>query len=185
MNRKHRPRRSSETVVLPRRMTDVLSRTRFDMSRALTAKNWAALKTAAQTCLECAAKLECERWIANHQQGESNAVPRFCRNAHFIRSNAPRPIRPSMRGAPLARTVLEAAPFEPALIEVLVRAFEQAWLQIRPTVEPKRIEDTWLSLAHAIVTHAGAGEFDCDALTVAAIAAVQRHPPQARTEGPD
>ena len=185
VNRKHRPRRSSELVFLPWRMTDMLSRTRFDMSRALTVKNWGALKTAAQTCMDCAAKTDCERWIANHQQGEDNAVPSFCRNAHFIGSNGPRPIRPSLRGATEARTLLEAAPFQPALIKVLVRALEEAWLKIRTTVEPERIDDTWLSLAQAIVAHAGADEFDCDRLTVAAIAAVQRHPPQARTEGPD
>ena len=185
MNKKHRPRRLTDIVFLPWRMTDVLSRTRFDMRRALTAKNWGALKTAAQTCVDCAAKSECERWIANHEQGESNAVPSFCRNAHFIHANGPRPIRPVMRGATIARALLEAAPFEPARIEVLVRALNEAWLKIRTTVEPERIDDTWLSLAHAIVAHAGAGEFDGDTLTIAAIAAVQQHPPQARTEGPD
>ena len=38
-----------------------------------------------------------ERWIAKHQQGESNPVPSFCPNAPFIGSNGPRRARDALQ----------------------------------------------------------------------------------------
>jgi hypothetical protein len=163
-------------------MTDMLSRTRFDMSRALKAENWEAFKTAAKTCVGCAAQTECAQWIAQHPQGEGNPVPSFCPNARFIRSNRPCRGLPPMQGAKEAQKLLEAAPFDPAIIKVLMRALEDAWLRLETATEPERLDDTWLSLAHAIVAHAATGEIDGEALTVAAVAAVQKHPLQGRTQ---
>jgi hypothetical protein len=180
-NHKGRPPRSTEVMVLPWRMTDMLSRTRFDMSRALKGEHWEALKTAAERCVRCAAQTRCEQWIAQHQQGEGNPVPSFCPNAHFIRSNRPCAL-PPMQGAKAAQKLLEAAPFDPATIKVLLRALEDAWLRLGTTTEPETLDDTWLSLAHAIVAHTVTGGIDGETLTVAAIAAVQKHPLQGRTQ---
>lgn len=182
-NEKGRPARSTEVMFLPWRMTDVLSRTRFDMNRALQSRHWEALKTAAQTCVRCPAETECERWIAKHRQGENNPVPSFCPNAPFIRSHGRRPAFPPVRGAMEAQKLLEAAPFDPATNKLLLRALEEAWARLESTIEPERID--WLSLAHAIVTHAGAGAIDCETLKVAAIEAAQKHLPQARTGNPN
>ena len=87
-----------------------------------------------------------------------------------------------MQGAKEAQKLLEAAPFDPAIIKVLMRALEDAWLRLETATEPERLDDTWLSLAHAIVAHAATGEIDGEALTVAAVAAVQKHPLQGRTQ---
>jgi hypothetical protein len=184
-NKKGRPARSTEVMLLPWRMTDVLSRTRFDINRALQNRHWEALKTATQTCVRCAAETECERWIAKHRQGESNPVPSFCPNAQFIRANGSRRALPPVRGAMEAHKLLEAAPFDPATIKLLLRALEEAWARLESTIKPESIDDTWLSLAHAIVAHAGAGEIDCETLKVAAVEAVQKHLPQARTGAPN
>jgi hypothetical protein len=54
-----------------------------------------------------------------------------------------------------ARKLLDAAPFEPETVEVLKQAFDAAWASIAPSLGPDRIDDTRLSLAHAIVAHAG------------------------------
>jgi len=97
-NKQGRSRRSTEVIFLPRRMTDMLSRTRFDMSRALQGKNWEAFKTAAKTCVHCSAQGECEQWIATHPQGEENPVPGFCPNAHYMASHAPRRVPAAMPG---------------------------------------------------------------------------------------
>src|SRR5262245_2122256 len=184
-NKKGRPARSTEVMFLPWRMTDVLSRTRFDISRALQSRHWEALKTAAQTCVRCPAETECERWIAKHRQGESNPVPSFCLNTPFIRSHGRRTALPPVRGAMEAHKLLEAAPFDPATIKLLLRVLEEAWARLESIIEPDRIDDTWLSLAHAIVAHAGAGEIDCETLKAAAIEAAQKHLPQARTDDPN
>jgi uncharacterized protein DUF6455 len=72
-NNKGRAKRSS-VMFLPWRMTDILSRTQFDIHRALQSQNLGAFKTAAETCSRCSATTECERWIAKHRQGESNPV---------------------------------------------------------------------------------------------------------------
>ena len=151
-NTKGRGARSIEVMVLPWRMTDMLSRTRFDMSRALKGEHLEALKTAAKRCVRCAAQTRCEQWIAQHQRGEGNPVPSFCPNAHFIRSNRPCSALPPMQGAKAAQKLLEAAPFDPATIKVLMRALEDAWIRLETTTEPETPDDTWLSLAHAIVS---------------------------------
>lgn len=78
-----------------------------------------------------------------------------------------------------ARKLLEVAPFGPDTLKVLKRAFDEAWASIGPTIPPDRVDDTRLSLAHAIVAHAGVGDSDCETLKAAAMEAVQKHPPQA------
>jgi len=77
-----------------------------------------------------------------------------------------------------AQKLLEAAPFDPETVNVLKRAFEDAWASIGPTVAPDWIADVKISLAHAIVAHAGAGKIDCERLKSAALEAVQKHPPR-------
>jgi hypothetical protein len=80
-----------------------------------------------------------------------------------------------------ASKLLDAAPFEPNTVKVLKRAFDEAWARIAPTIVPDRVDDTRLSLAHAIVAHAGMGDWDCESLKVAALDAVQKHPPRLPT----
>jgi hypothetical protein len=80
-----------------------------------------------------------------------------------------------------ASKLLDAAPFEPDTVKVLKQAFDEAWVRIAPSIVPDRIDDTRLSLAHAIVAHAGTGECDCESLKAAALDAVQKHPPRLRT----
>jgi len=81
-----------------------------------------------------------------------------------------------------ARKLLDAAPFEPDTVKVLKQALDEAWARIAPTIEPDRVDDTRLSLAHAIVAHAGTGDCDCESLMAAALDAVQKHPPRVPTE---
>jgi hypothetical protein len=76
-----------------------------------------------------------------------------------------------------ARKLLNAAPYDPETVEVLKLALDKAWASIASTTTPGLIENTRLSLAHAIVAHARLGEIDLDALIAAALKAVQRHPP--------
>ena len=85
--KKNRPARSADVTSLPPLMTDMLSRTRFDMRHALNENNREALKTAAERCARCSVQAECQQWIAHHQEGENNPVPSFCPNAPYIRSN--------------------------------------------------------------------------------------------------
>jgi len=77
-----------------------------------------------------------------------------------------------------AQRLLEVAPFGPETVKVLKRALDEAWASISPTIPPDRVDDTRLSLAHAIVAHAGSGDSDCETLKAAALEAVQKHPPQ-------
>ena len=77
-----------------------------------------------------------------------------------------------------ARKLLDAAPFEPETVKVLKQAFDAAWASIAPSIGRDRIDDTRLSLAHAIVAHAGAADWDAESLKQAALAAVQKHPPR-------
>ena len=46
------------------------------------------------------------------------------------------------------------------------------------TIAPDLVENTRLSLAHAIVAHAGLGDNDRETLKAAALDALQKHPPQ-------
>jgi hypothetical protein len=78
-----------------------------------------------------------------------------------------------------ASKLLDAAPFEPETVKVLKQAFDEAWARIAPSIVPDRVDDTRLSLAHAIVAHAGTG--DCETLKAAALDAVQKHPPRLPT----
>jgi len=77
-----------------------------------------------------------------------------------------------------AQKLLEAAPFDRETVKVLKRAFDEAWASIGPAVAPDWIADIRMSLAHAIIAHAGAGEIDCEILKITALEAVQKHPPQ-------
>ena len=77
-----------------------------------------------------------------------------------------------------ARKLLDAAPFEPETVKVLKQAFDDAWARIAASIVPDRVDDTQLSLAHAIVAHAGTGDCDRESLMAAALDAVQRHPPR-------
>jgi hypothetical protein len=88
--KKRRAGRWSGAIFVPSRLTDMLSRTRFSITRALNRKAEAAFKTAAKTCLDCTEQDKCQQWIASHPEGEGNAVPSFCPNANFIRRNSPR-----------------------------------------------------------------------------------------------
>src|SRR5262245_23115819 len=95
-------------------------------------------------------------------------------------------LRPKMdmRGCPgksesmEAQRLLEVAPFGAETVKVLKRALDEAWASISLTIPPDRVDDTRLSLAHAIVAHAGSGDTDCETLKAAALEAVQKHPPQ-------
>ena len=80
-----------------------------------------------------------------------------------------------------ASKLLDAAPFEADTVKVLKQAFDEAWARIAPSIVPDRIDDTRLSLVHAIVAHAGTGDCDCESLKAAALDAVQKHPPRLRT----
>jgi hypothetical protein len=84
---KRRPGPSSDIIVLPERMTDMLSRTRFNIERALKANNGKAIKAAAATCRGCLVQGECRRWLKSHQEGAANPVPNFCPNEPFIRAH--------------------------------------------------------------------------------------------------
>jgi hypothetical protein len=88
--KKCRSGQSSEIIVLPGRMTDMLSRTQFNIDRALKANNGKAFEAAAATCRRCAVTTECRRWLESHQEGAANPVPNFCPNAPFIRANGRR-----------------------------------------------------------------------------------------------
>ena len=54
-----------------------------------------------------------------------------------------------------ARKLLHAAPYDLETVHVLQQALDEAWASIVSTTRPDMIEDTRLSLAHAIVAHAG------------------------------
>jgi predicted Zn-dependent protease with MMP-like domain len=68
-----------------------------------------------------------------------------------------------------ARKLLDAAPYCPQTVEVLKRALDEAWSSIASTTSPDLVENTRLSLAHAIVAHAGLGSTDREGLKSAAI----------------
>lgn len=69
-----------------------------------------------------------------------------------------------------ARKLLEAAPFGPSAIEALKQTFDEAWGSIAASIEPAFVENTRLSLAHAIIAHAAVHGFaDLSALKAAAL----------------
>jgi len=80
-----------------------------------------------------------------------------------------------------ALKLLDAAPFDPETVKVLKQALDEAWARIGPSIGLDRVDDTRLSLAHAIVAHAGTGDCDRDSLMAAALDAVQKHPPRTPT----
>ena len=72
-----------------------------------------------------------------------------------------------------AEKLLEAAPHGLETVEVLKRALDEAWACIAITIAPDLVENKRLSLAHA-----GLGDNDSETLKVAALEAIQKHPPQ-------
>jgi hypothetical protein len=83
-----------------------------------------------------------------------------------------------------AQRLLDGAPFAPDIIRVLKQAFEEAWTKIAPTIVPDRAGDTRVSLAHAIIAHAAAGDHDRDSLKAAALEAIRKHPPRVSRSDP-
>jgi hypothetical protein len=83
-----------------------------------------------------------------------------------------------------AKKLLDAAPFAPKIVMVVKREFEEAWASIAPTIEPDRIDDTRLALAHALIAGASAGDLDPETLNVAALEAVKKHPPRVSASDP-
>jgi hypothetical protein len=77
-----------------------------------------------------------------------------------------------------AQKLLDAAPYGPEILKVLKQALDEAWASIASTTAPDLVENTRLSLAHAIVAHACSGEPDCEKLKAVAIEAIRKHQPQ-------
>jgi hypothetical protein len=69
-----------------------------------------------------------------------------------------------------AQKLLEATPYGPETVKVLKQALDEAWASIAAATTPDLIENTRLSLAHAIVAHAGTGDCAGARLRVAALA---------------
>jgi len=76
-----------------------------------------------------------------------------------------------------AQKLLDAAPFDPQIVKLLKQAFDGAWESIRDATAPERINDVWVSLAHALIAHATGGWDDRESLTTAALEAF-KHPPR-------
>lgn len=75
---------------LPWRLSDVLSRLRFDLNRLLSRSGERELDLASGLCASCGNGAECDRWIAGHLEGEDNAPPRFCPNSALLNEYAAR-----------------------------------------------------------------------------------------------
>ena len=73
-----------------------------------------------------------------------------------------------------AQKLLNAAPYGPETVHVL----DEAWASISSTTAVGLVENTRLSLAHAIVAHAASGGIDREALKAAALDAIHKHPPR-------
>jgi hypothetical protein len=67
------------------RLTDVLSRIRFNLLSALSGNGRQALGTASKACSTCHKHDACDKWIATHPEGGEVDPPSFCPNAKFIR----------------------------------------------------------------------------------------------------
>jgi hypothetical protein len=61
-----------------------------------------------------------------------------------------------------AQRLLDAAPFAPDIVKSSQVAFENAWASLASTIAPDRVSDTRVSLAHAIIAHATAGDHDAE-----------------------
>ena len=73
---------------LPTRMTDVMSRVRFNLLRALQGDRVEALETAAANCRQCDHACKCDQWIAGHHEGEVASPPEFCPNREYLRAGS-------------------------------------------------------------------------------------------------
>jgi Family of unknown function (DUF6455) len=76
-------------VHLPFRMTQMLSRVRFDIGEALADANREALDAAAIRCVLCRAHGACDAWTAKHGQGKDLEVPAFCTNKDYVAAFQP------------------------------------------------------------------------------------------------
>jgi hypothetical protein len=76
-----------------------------------------------------------------------------------------------------AQRLLDAAPFPPDIVKVLKQALEGAWASIAPTIAPDRVDDTRMSLAHAVIAHAAVGDHDLKSLIASALDAVKNNRP--------
>jgi hypothetical protein len=83
-----------------------------------------------------------------------------------------------------AQKLLDAAPFAPDVVNVVKQAFAEAWASIGPTIVPDRVDDTRVSLAHALIAGAAAGDHDPESLKTAALNAVKKHPPRVSRSDP-
>jgi hypothetical protein len=77
-----------------------------------------------------------------------------------------------------AQKLLNAAPYGPETVQVLKQVLDEAWASISSTTAVGLVENTRLSLAHAIVAHAASGGIDREALKAAALDAIHKHPPR-------
>jgi hypothetical protein len=77
-----------------------------------------------------------------------------------------------------AQKLLDAAPFAPAVVDVVKQAFEETWASVAPTIALDRVDDTRVSLAQALIAGAAAGDHDPESLKLTALDAVKRHPPR-------
>jgi len=77
-----------------------------------------------------------------------------------------------------AHRLLDAAPFAADVIRLLKHVLGEAWASVAPTIAPDKVDDTRLSLAHAIIARAVSGERDPDKLKAAALEALRKHPPR-------
>ena len=77
-----------------------------------------------------------------------------------------------------AQKLLDAAPYGPETLKVLKQALDEAWASIASTTDPDLVENTRLSLAHAIGAHTCLGKSDCETLKAVALEAIRKHQPQ-------
>jgi len=82
-----------------------------------------------------------------------------------------------------ARKLLETAPYRPETVKIMKQALDDAWEEIASITKPDLVENTRLSLAHAIVAHSGLGDTEREGLKTAALDAIRKHPPQASVTG--
>jgi hypothetical protein len=74
------------TLFQARRMTDVMSRIAVDVEAALKRNNGMSVITAVLKCERCACYMDCDAWVASHEEGERHEAPDFCPSARFMQS---------------------------------------------------------------------------------------------------
>jgi hypothetical protein len=83
------PPAEASPIQLQRRLTDVLSRIRFNLLGAAGSTQRQALEEASRLCAHCREAVTCQRWISEHEEGADNPPPDFCPNAGLMRSGLP------------------------------------------------------------------------------------------------